>query len=82
MSAQVIDPAELAGLAKSYEALALSLELPVKAGLARLTELENRAREARAENDVQGAIENLADETRAYREAFSITLAARTRYFA
>src|SRR5688572_26081275 len=67
-----IDPAAIEGLAKTHEALARSLALPVKARLSRLDELENRAREARAETDVQGAIENLASETRLYRGAYGI----------
>ena len=67
-----IDPAAIAGLAKAHEALAQSLALPVKARLSRLDELENRAREARAETDVQGAIESLASETRLYRDAYGI----------
>lgn len=67
-----IDPAVSAELAKAHEALARSLALPVKARLSRLDELENRAREARAETDVQGAIESLASETRLYRDAYGI----------
>ena len=67
-----IDPAAIAGLAKAYEALAQSLALPVKARSIRLNELENRAREARAETDVQGAIESLAGETRLYRAAYGL----------
>jgi cell division protein FtsW (lipid II flippase) len=70
-----IDPAAIAGLAKAHEALAQSLALPVKARLTRLGELENRAREARAETDVQGAIESLASETRLYRGAYGLTAA-------
>jgi cell division protein FtsW (lipid II flippase) len=70
-----IDPAAIAGLAKAHEALARSLALPVKARLSRLDQLENRAREARAEADVQGAIESLASETRLYRDAYGIAAA-------
>jgi len=72
MAAGEIDPTAMAGLAKTYEALAQSLALPVKARLSRLGELENRAREARAETDVQGVIEGLASETRLYRDAYGI----------
>ncbi|HEV2008499.1 MAG TPA: hypothetical protein VGQ88_07230, partial [Burkholderiales bacterium] len=68
-----IDPAAIAGLTKAHDALAQSLALPVKARLSRLDELENRAREARAETDVQGAIESLASETHLYRDAYGIT---------
>ncbi len=70
-----IDPAAIAGLAKAHEALAQSLALPVKARLSRLDELENRAREARAETDVRGAIDSLASETRLYRDAYGIAAA-------
>ncbi|MEO6626068.1 MAG: hypothetical protein ABIN37_14720, partial [Burkholderiaceae bacterium] len=65
--------AEFAALARQYEALAQSLALPVKARLSELQELDNRAREARTETDVQGAIQNLAGETRLYRDAYGIT---------
>ena len=67
-----IDPASLGDLTKLREALERSLAQPVKAKLARLDELENRAREARAETDVQGAIEGLTGETSVYREAYGI----------
>ena len=67
-----LDPATLAELAKTHESLARSLAMPVKARLAKLDELENRAREARAETDVQGAIEGIAGETSVYREAYGI----------
>jgi cell division protein FtsW (lipid II flippase) len=67
-----IDRAVIAGLTKAHEALVQSLALPVKARLSRLDELENRAREARAETDVQGANESLASETRLYRDAYGI----------
>lgn len=70
-----IDPAVIAGLAKAHEALAQSLALPVKARLSRLDELANRAREARVETDVQGAIASLASETRLYRDAYGIAAA-------
>src|SRR5262245_41203122 len=66
VAAHALDPAELEGLARTYDALVQSLELPVKARLSRLTEFENRAREGLAETDVQGAIEDLAGETRLY----------------
>jgi cell division protein FtsW (lipid II flippase) len=72
MATGQIDPAAIAGLAKAHEALAQSLAVPVKARLSHLDELENRAREARAETDVQGAIESLASETRLYRDAYAI----------
>ncbi len=64
-----------ADFAKAHEALAQSLLLPVKSRLSRLDEFENRAREARAETDVQGAIESLASETRLYRDAYGIGVA-------
>src|SRR6185369_1431859 len=54
------------------DALVQSLVLPVSARLSRLGEFENRAREARAETDVQGAIERLDSETLRYREAYGI----------
>jgi len=66
------DPAAVADLARTRESLARSLAMPVRARLARLDELENRAREARAETDVQGAIEAIAGETSAYRETYGI----------
>src|SRR5215831_246019 len=71
-AAQTTAPAEFENLAKAYEALAKSLAQPVKARLSRLAELENRAREGRAETDVQGAIEGLAGETLLYRTAYGI----------
>jgi cell division protein FtsW (lipid II flippase) len=67
------DPAAFAELTKAKDALAQSLLLPIKARLSRLDEFENRAREARAETDVQGAIASLGNETRLYREAYGIT---------
>ena len=67
-----IDPAAIAELDKAHEALVQSLALPVKTRLSRLDELANRAREARAETDIQGAIESLASETRLYRDAYGI----------
>ena len=67
--------AEFAALTGQYEALAQSLALPVKARLSALQELDNRAREARTETDVQGAIQSLAGETRLYRDAYGITAA-------
>ena len=70
-----IRPATLADLAKTREALDRSLAQPVRAKLARLDELENRAREARAETDVHGAIDGLAGETSLYREAYGIAAA-------
>jgi cell division protein FtsW (lipid II flippase) len=60
-------------LSRAYEALAKSLAGPVRGRLARLGELENRAREARAETDVQGAIASLAGETRLYRDTYGIS---------
>ena len=65
-------PATLADLSKTRDAVDRSLAQPVKAKLARLEELENRAREARAETDVHGAIDSLAGETSLYREAYGI----------
>jgi cell division protein FtsW (lipid II flippase) len=62
----------LEALTKAREAFERSLAQPVKAKLARLDELENRAREARAETDVQGAIEGLTGETSLYREAYGL----------
>ena len=73
LAARVSGPRDDAALARDYEALTQSLARPVKARLARLAELENRAREARAEADVQGAIDGLQSETRAYREAYGIS---------
>lgn len=70
-----IDPAAIADLARAHEALARSLALPVQAKLSRLDELANRAREARAETDVQGAIESLASESRLYRDTYGIAAA-------
>ena len=62
---------------KAKDALVRSLVLPVSARLSRLGEFENRAREARAETDVQGAIERLDSETLRYREASPITYVTR-----
>jgi cell division protein FtsW (lipid II flippase) len=67
-----VTSAEIEALARSYEALAQSLAEPVRARLSRLDEFENRAREARAETDVQGAIDSLAGETRLYRDVYGI----------
>ncbi len=64
---------DTATLARDYEALTQGLARPVKARLSRLAELENRAREARAEADVQGAIDGLQSETRTYRDAYGIS---------
>ena len=72
IAASPIEPTALAELAKDHEAVAQSLAAPVKARLARLDEFANRAREARAESDLQGAIESLASETRIYRDAYGI----------
>jgi cell division protein FtsW (lipid II flippase) len=55
-----------------HDALGDSFAQPVKARLTHLAELENRAREARAETDVQGAIDSLAGETGGYRDAYGI----------
>jgi len=71
-AANPVDPAAFAELAKARDALAQSLLLPVTDRLSRLGEFENRAREARAETDVQGAVERLGSETRLYREAYGI----------
>jgi cell division protein FtsW (lipid II flippase) len=70
-----LEPAALAELAKDHEAVAQSLAAPVKARLSRMDEFANRAREARAESDLQGAIESLASETRIYRDAYGIEAA-------
>ena len=67
-----IRTATLADLAKGREAIDRSLAQPVRAKLSRLDELENRAREARAEADVHGAIDGLSGETSLYREAYGI----------
>jgi cell division protein FtsW (lipid II flippase) len=67
-----IDSTVITGLATAHEALVQSLAAPVKARRSRLGELENRAREARAETDVQGAIESMASQTRLYRDAYGI----------
>jgi cell division protein FtsW (lipid II flippase) len=72
IAALPIEPAALAELAKAREAVAQSLAAPVKVRLARLDEYANRAREARAESDLQGSIESLASETRLYRDAYGI----------
>lgn len=76
LAREAIDPSSLAELSRTHESLARSLAMPVKARLARLNELENRAREARAETDVQGAIEGIAGETSLYREAYGIVVGA------
>ena len=70
-----IRPNTLADLTKARDAMDRSLAQPVKAKLARLDELENRAREARAETDVHGAIDGIAGETSVYREAYGIAAA-------
>lgn len=61
-----------AALEAAYEALSRALALPVREKLARLEGLENRAREARADANVQSEIERIAGQTRAYREAYGI----------
>ena len=68
-----IDPSLIESYAATYEALGRSLAAPLRAQLPRLQELENRAREARADTDVQGLIERLASDARAYREAYGIS---------
>jgi cell division protein FtsW (lipid II flippase) len=73
-----IDPSLLAAWSGVYTALAESFALPIKTQSSHLAELENRAREARADTDVRGAIESLAGETAAYREAYGIAV-SRTR---
>jgi cell division protein FtsW (lipid II flippase) len=65
-------PATLPELRKRHELVAQSLAAPVKARLSRLDQFANREREARADTDVQGAIESLLSETRLYREAYGI----------
>jgi cell division protein FtsW (lipid II flippase) len=65
-------PGTPAELNKAYAALQRSLAAPVQSRLARLEEFANRAREARADADVQGAIESLSNETRLYRETYGI----------
>lgn len=77
-AARVDDAARLTELGKAHAALQQSLALPVRARLSRLDELENRAREARAEADVQGAIDSLASETRLYRETYGIDASGRS----
>lgn len=72
------DAARFADLGKAQAALQQSLAQPIKSRLARLDELENRAREARAEADVQGAIDSLSSETRLYREAYGIDSGGRS----
>ena len=59
-------------LTQAHQALTESFDLPLRANRAALARLENRAREARTEIDVRGAAENLAAETRRYREAYGI----------
>ena len=75
ISKTALDPAAIERLTTAYEALARGLALPLTARLPRVEELENRAREARAETDVQGAIESPANETRLYRDAYGIAAA-------
>src|SRR4051812_6496876 len=69
-------PAELGALlpalTEAYQALIESFDVPLRTNRAALAQLENRAREARTEIDVRGAAENLASETRRYREAYGI----------
>jgi cell division protein FtsW (lipid II flippase) len=66
------EPGSLAELTKAHAALAEGLALPLKARLSRLNELDNRAREARTETDVQGAIDGLIGETRLYRDTYGM----------
>src|SRR5689334_3006644 len=65
--------AVIATFTEAHQALTESFDLPLRANRAALARLENRAREARTEIDVRGAAENLAAETRRYREAYGIT---------
>ena len=67
-----IAPSIIESFAIAHDALGRSLVAPLKAQLPRLQELENRAREARAETDVQTLIDRLAGETRSYRDAYGI----------
>jgi cell division protein FtsW (lipid II flippase) len=64
--------AVVAELTEAHQALTESFDRPLRANRAALARLENRAREARTEIDVHGAAENLAAETRRYREAYGI----------
>jgi cell division protein FtsW (lipid II flippase) len=63
---------DLASLEAAQEALARALAVPVREKLARLDVLENRAREARADANVQSELGRIAAQTRAYREAYGI----------
>lgn len=72
VASEEIDPITFTTLSGVHEALADSFALPVKTQQSRLAELENRAREARADTDVHGAMEGLANETANYRDAYGI----------
>ncbi|HTN28348.1 MAG TPA: FtsW/RodA/SpoVE family cell cycle protein [Burkholderiales bacterium] len=69
-----IDPSLIESFAAVQDALARSIAAPLKAQLPRVQALESRAREARAESDIQTLVDRLASETRAYREAYGIGL--------
>jgi cell division protein FtsW (lipid II flippase) len=71
-AATSLEPVSLAELDKAYAALQRSLAAPVLSRLARLDEFANRTREARADSDLQGAIDSLAAETRLYRETYGM----------
>ncbi len=71
-AAEDIEPMLPATWPGAHDALTESFALPVKTQLSHLAELENRAREALAETDVRGAIDGLAGETAAYRDAYGI----------
>jgi cell division protein FtsW (lipid II flippase) len=73
-AAEEIDATVLANWSVAYNALAASFAEPIKAQTSHLAELENRAREARADTDVRGVIDGLAGETAAYRDAYGIAL--------
>ena len=67
-----VDSSPIESLAGAEDALARSIAAPLIAQLPRVRELENRAREARAESDIQTLVDRLATETRSYREAYGI----------
>jgi cell division protein FtsW (lipid II flippase) len=73
-AAEEIDSTTLANWSVAYNALADSFAQPIRAQTSHLAELENRAREARADTDVRGVIESLAGETATYRDAYGIAV--------
>ena len=69
---RAIDPSVIESFAGTHDTIAQSLAAPLNAQIPRLQALENRAREARADSDVQALVDRLAAEMHTYRSAYGI----------